>query len=109
MQSYMVNKISPFGSNLVGQVLSCPASAHSSSAPTHIRWLLNDAAVPLTGIKGCKADADGLCPFDTFLAGMKQRIAEVDFTFGCFGNYSVPNPDLIVDGQLPANLRPKRA
>jgi hypothetical protein len=39
---------------------------------------------------------------------MQQRIAEVDYAFGCFGNYTVPNPDLIVDGQMPADLRPKR-
>jgi hypothetical protein len=100
----MVNKISPFGSNMVGQVLSCPAAAK----PTHIRWILNDAVVPLTGIKGCKADADGLCPLETFIAGMQQRVAEVDFTFGCFGNYTVPNPDLIVDGQLPVTLRTRK-
>ncbi|KAJ7486978.1 phosphoglycerate mutase-like protein [Mycena latifolia] len=103
-RSYMVNKISPFGSNLVGQILSCPAA---SPEPTHIRWILNDAVVPLTGIAGCKANQDGLCPIGTFIKGMQQRIAEVDFAFGCFGNFSVPNPDLIVDGQLPAALRPK--
>ncbi|KAJ6452328.1 histidine phosphatase superfamily [Mycena vitilis] len=106
-RSYIVNQISPFGSNLVGQVLSCPASPLSSNdtAPTHLRWILNDAVVPLTGIAGCGSNADGLCPFDTFVKGMQQRIAEVDFEFGCFGSFTVPSPDLIVDGQLPAHLR----
>ncbi|KAJ6621036.1 histidine phosphatase superfamily [Mycena sp. CBHHK59/15] len=112
-RSYMVNQISPFASNLVGQVLSCPSpSSHSTTAsttPTHIRWLLNDAAVPLTGIKGCTHSPDGLCTFDAFVKGMQQRVEEVDFAFGCFGNYSVPVPDLIVDGQLPPGLRQKRA
>ncbi|KAF7364289.1 Acid phosphatase [Mycena sanguinolenta] len=118
-RSYIVNKISPFASNLVGQVLSCPASsskshsatanATTSTAPTHIRWILNDAVVPLTGITGCGKSDDGLCAFDTFVKGMQQRIAEVDFEFGCFGNYTVPDPDLITDGQLPANLRPQRS
>ncbi|KAF8167786.1 histidine phosphatase superfamily [Crassisporium funariophilum] len=100
-QTYFVNQIAPFAANLVGQVLSCP----SSETPTHIRWILNDAVVPLTGIKSCKANSDGLCDLPTFIAGMKQRIEEVDFEFGCFGNYSVPVPDNIVDGQLPRNLR----
>ncbi|KAJ7314247.1 acid phosphatase [Mycena albidolilacea] len=112
-RSYMVNQIAPFAANLVGQVLTCPSSSKSTSitstAPTHIRWLLNDAVVPLTGIAGCANSKDGLCAFDTFVKGMQQRIAEVDFEFGCFGNYTVPIPDLIVDGQLPADLRPKRA
>ncbi|KAF8191057.1 histidine phosphatase superfamily [Mycena galopus ATCC 62051] len=124
-RSYIVNQISPFGSNLVGQVLSCPSSSSSSSLPpqptatsptnattqppTHIRWILNDAVVPLTGIAGCGKSDEGLCEFDTFVKGMQQRIAEVDFAFGCFGNYTVPNPNLIADGQLPANLRPATA
>ncbi|KAJ3515274.1 hypothetical protein NLJ89_g1865 [Agrocybe chaxingu] len=98
-RTYYVNQIAPFASNLVGQVLSCPAS----NQPTHIRWLLNDAAVPLTGINGCKPNSDGLCDINTFISGMKQRIAEVDFNFDCFGNYTVPVPDTIVDGQFPKN------
>ncbi|KAF8912976.1 phosphoglycerate mutase-like protein [Gymnopilus junonius] len=101
-QTYFVNQLAPFGSNLVGQVLSCPAS---SSKPTHIRWILNDGVLPLTGIKGCKSNSNGLCDLDAFIAGMKQRIEEVDFNLGCFGNITVPVPDNIVDGQLPASKR----
>lgn len=50
-----------------------------------------------------------MCPLPTFVKAMQKRIEEVDFAFGCFGNFTVPNPDLIVDGQLPLALRPKRA
>ncbi|KAJ6617632.1 phosphoglycerate mutase-like protein [Mycena sp. CBHHK59/15] len=95
--SYIVNYIAPFASNLVGQVLSCPAS----SMPTHIRWILNDAVIPLTGIKGCKANSDGLCPLPSFIDGIKQRIEEVDFAFDCFANYTMPDPDNITTGQYP--------
>lgn len=98
-QSYNTNEVMPFAVNLVGQVLSCPASG----APTHIRWVLNDGVLPLTGINGCKPNKDGMCEIDAFINGMKQRIAEVDFDFGCFGNYTFPDPDLILDGQLPRN------
>ena len=101
IQTYFVNQIAPFATNLVGQVLSCPASEE----PTHIRWLLNDAALPLTGIKGCKPSSDGMCDLKTFIAGMQQRIAEVDFTFDCFANYTIPVPDNIIDGQFPKSLR----
>ncbi|KAJ7456109.1 histidine phosphatase superfamily [Mycena latifolia] len=100
-QTYFASKITPFGANLVGQVLSCPAS----DTPTHIRWVLNDAVVPLTGIAGCKHNEDGLCELESFVAGMKQRIAEVDFAFDCFGNYTMPDPDNIVDGRYPPGLR----
>ncbi|TFK38866.1 phosphoglycerate mutase-like protein [Crucibulum laeve] len=96
------NQISPFASNLVGQVLECPTGA---SKATHIRWLLNDAVLPLTGISGCKPHSNGLCELSTFITGMRQRIEEVDFWFDCFGNYTVPNPDYITNGQFPPNLR----
>jgi len=97
-QTYKVREIAPFGSTLVGQVLSCPAS----DTPTHIRWLLNDAVLPQTGIQGCEFDKDGLCELDTFIAGMQQRIEEVDFDFDCFANYtfSLAN-DTITTGQFP--------
>jgi len=59
----------------------------------------------MTGIKGCKPNKDGLCDLDTFIAGMQKRIEEVDFDFDCFGNYTIPEPDNIIDGQFPKNLR----
>ncbi|KAJ7636489.1 phosphoglycerate mutase-like protein [Roridomyces roridus] len=95
-RSYKVNQIAPFGSNLVGQVLSCPKLASSSKSsssqvtPTHIRWLLNDATVPLTGLSGCPSSQDGLCPIDTFIKGLQKRIQEIDFEGGCFGNITLP-------------------
>ncbi|KAI0305486.1 phosphoglycerate mutase-like protein [Multifurca ochricompacta] len=87
-RQWIVSHIAPFAANLVAQVLSCPAS----STPTHIRWILNDAVVPLTGVKGCKANKDGLCDL-------------VDYQFDCFGNYSIPLPDTILDGRFPSSLR----
>lgn len=88
-------------------MLSCPTTAAPrarSKTSTYIRWLLNDAVVPLTGINGCKEDANGLCAIETFISAMQTRIGEVDFDFDCFGNYSVPVPDLIVDGRAPKSV-----
>ncbi|KAJ6473997.1 phosphoglycerate mutase-like protein [Mycena vitilis] len=106
--SYVVNNIAPFAANLVGQVLSCPSLPASpaslslnTTTSTHIRWLLNDAPVPLTGISGCTANADGLCALSGFISGMQTRIAEVDWAFDCEANYTIPEPDLIVDGRFP--------
>ncbi|KAI0001359.1 phosphoglycerate mutase-like protein [Russula compacta] len=102
-RQWIVTHISPFATNLVAQLLSCPAS----SSPTHIRWILNDAVVPLTGVKGCAADKNGLCDLQTYIKGTKERIAEVDYQFDCFANYSIPVPDTIVDGRYPPSLRNK--
>ncbi|KAI0058243.1 phosphoglycerate mutase-like protein [Artomyces pyxidatus] len=100
-RQWIVSNISPFATNLVAQILSCPAS----DTPTHVRWILNDAVVPLTGVKGCREDVNGLCPFETYVKGTQARIAEVDFQFDCFGNYTAPSPDVIIDGRFPPSLR----
>ncbi|THH09202.1 hypothetical protein EW146_g8750 [Bondarzewia mesenterica] len=100
-QTWIVPNIAPFASRLVGQVLSCAAS----DTPTHIRFVLNDGVVPLTGILGCEADKDGLCALDAFVSGVRARIDEVDYQFDCFAEYAVPDPDRIVDGRYPPALR----
>jgi len=87
--------VNPFGVNLVGQVLSCGASKKA----THIRWIINDGVVALEGIKGCGKNKDGMCRMDVFVKGMKEKIEEVDYDFSCNGKYSIPDPDLITDGQ----------
>ncbi|KAL5520875.1 hypothetical protein ACEPAF_2878 [Sanghuangporus sanghuang] len=101
-QTYFVNQIAPFASQLVGQVMFCPAL----QVPRQIRWLLNDAVIPLTGIIGCPEDENGLCPLSEFISAMRTRLAEVDFAFDCFGNYIVPDLDLITDGRPPVDQRP---
>ena len=92
----------PFASNLVAQVMSCPAS---SPDPTHIRFVLNDGVLPMVGMGGCPEDKNGLCPLPTFISAMQERIASIDFAFDCFANYSMPNPDDITDGRYPPSLR----
>jgi hypothetical protein len=48
-----------------------------------VRLILNDAAVPLTGIRGCDEDEDGLCDFDAFVGSMQTLIGEVDYARDC--------------------------
>ncbi|KAG2078611.1 phosphoglycerate mutase-like protein [Suillus decipiens] len=98
-RSYIVSQIAPYASQLVAQVLSCPASQE----PTHIRFLLNDAVVPLTGINGCEEDPNGLCALPSFISGMQERIGEINFAYDCFANYTMPDPDTIIDGRYPTS------
>ncbi|KAA1471725.1 phosphoglycerate mutase-like protein [Dentipellis sp. KUC8613] len=100
-QSWKISQIVPFATRLVGQVLSC----HDSDEPTHIRFMLNDAVLPMTGLKGCKANKHGLCAFDNFIAGMQARVDEIDYQFDCFANYTIPEQDMIIDGRFPQHLR----
>lgn len=101
VQTYHVQYIAPFASHMEGQVMTCPtSSAPSAPKETYIRFVLNDGVVPLTGIAHCATpNKDGLCRLDDFVAGMKQRIEEVDFLYDCFADYPVPYPDLLTNGR----------
>ena len=100
-QTYKASHISPFAANLVGQVMSCPARGDVAlGSESYIRFLLNDGVVPLTGIAHCSEDKDGLCAVGDLVEGMKERIAEIDFKYDCFANYTVPWPDPIIDGRM---------
>ncbi|KAI0348363.1 phosphoglycerate mutase-like protein [Trametopsis cervina] len=102
--AYHVQNIAPFAANMVGQVLECPASSKNSTLVPSIRWILNDAVVPLTGIKQCAShkNADGLCPLDSFIAGITELVAAEDWTFDCTANYTSPGvPNKITNGKPP--------
>ncbi|KAJ3558533.1 hypothetical protein NM688_g871 [Phlebia brevispora] len=99
--TYLTQHIAPFAANMIGQVLECPESSKSSKKVSYMRWLLNDGVVPLTGISHCAEhpNKDGLCPLDSFIAGMQDLIAAENWSFDCNGNYTVGVPNNIVDGK----------
>ena len=87
------NRISPFATNMQFQVLSCPSEAYgideaeeSRKSDEYIRVILNDAAVPLTGIQGCPENDDGKCPMATFVSSIQQIIGSIDFAKECLGH-----------------------
>lgn len=99
----------PFAANLVGQVLTCPASQENPTPVPFIRWILNDGVVPLTGIKQCAKhnDENGLCPLGRFVDGMRELIKDTDWNYGCTGNWTIPGvPNVIVNGKPPAASKP---
>lgn len=62
-----------------------------------VRIILNDAPVPLTGIRGCKKDRDGLCAIDAFVSSMHTLIGETDFARACHDDYDFEAE--VMDGQ----------
>lgn len=56
-----------------------------AGAEKEIRIVLNDGVVPLTGIRGCPEDEDGLCPLDTFVQSVRELVDETDFAAVCRG------------------------
>ncbi|KAK8854468.1 hypothetical protein IAR55_003206 [Kwoniella newhampshirensis] len=98
---FVASKIMPFATNLQIQVLTC-----SPSSSQQVRIILNDAAVPLTGIRGCPDDDDGLCPLDTFVSAMQTLIGEVDYRKMCETGKAVqPESDAEIDEEDMAKVK----
>ena len=72
--------------------LSLPSVLECTSLPgPQIRIIINDAVAPLTGIRGCPKQKDGMCPVDTFVAAQKEIIRNTDWEYDCYGNWTVPS------------------
>jgi len=84
-RSFKTSQLAPFATNIQFQLLEC-----TSVPGPQIRVIINDGVTPLTGIKGCPEQRDGMCPVDTFVAAQKEIIADTDWEWGCHGNWTLP-------------------
>ncbi|EJU01030.1 phosphoglycerate mutase-like protein [Dacryopinax primogenitus] len=76
-RSFVASQTTPFATALVAQVVNCTDS--SANTKPYIRWLLNDASIPVDNIPGCGKDEYGRCPLDSFVDAMKTRVEEINF------------------------------
>jgi hypothetical protein len=67
------------------EVTSLDEDNASSARDKYIRLILNDAVVPLTGIRGCPEHEEGLCSLEGFVESMKEIVESVDFEKDCGG------------------------
>ncbi|MBW0526827.1 hypothetical protein O181_066542 [Austropuccinia psidii MF-1] len=75
-QSFVSAHIVPFSANLQTQIVKCDGEEK-------IRFLLNDAPVPLTGLRGCPEDREGFCPVETAVQALQARLKDIDFYHDC--------------------------
>ncbi|KAF9009542.1 histidine phosphatase superfamily [Cyathus striatus] len=87
-RTFRVSELAPFATNVQFQLLECT----SLSGP-QIRVIINDGVAPLTGIRGCPEQKDGMCPVDSFVAAQKEIIGKTDWLYDCHGNWTVPEGD----------------
>jgi hypothetical protein len=94
---FSASKVVPMATNWVAQVLECSGQASTKQ----IRFLLNDAVIPLT-YEGCDAkQKDGLCAYDTVVGALRERLDEIDFYYDCYGNYTLPVGISDLNGRAP--------
>ncbi|CAH7670101.1 histidine phosphatase superfamily [Phakopsora pachyrhizi] len=76
--SYRVEQTTPFGAHLNAQSMTC-------NGESFIRFVLNDAVVPLSGLKTCEKNfKNGLCKTKHFIKGLKDRVHEINYQKICF-------------------------
>ncbi|KAG8690559.1 hypothetical protein FRC11_010746 [Ceratobasidium sp. 423] len=83
-RKFRSSKIAPFATNMQVQLLSC-----SSRPEPQIRLIINDGVTPLTAIRGCPEDKDGMCPLNTFVDAQKETIRTSSFAWACYGNWEL--------------------
>ncbi|KAJ7700865.1 phosphoglycerate mutase-like protein [Mycena rosella] len=95
-RTFKVSELAPFATNVQFQLLEC-----TSQPGPQIRIIVNDGVVPLTGIEGCPAQKDGMCAVDTFVAAEKKIIGQTDWTYDCFGDWTIPDGWNTTTGEPP--------
>ncbi|KAH6919137.1 histidine phosphatase superfamily [Coprinopsis sp. MPI-PUGE-AT-0042] len=85
-RSFRTAELAPFATNMQFQILSCDSHPDADQ----IRIIINDGVAPLTGIKGCPEQKEGMCPLDTFVEAQRENIAKTSWDWGCHGDWTVP-------------------
>lgn len=104
-RNFDLHKITPFGARFYSEIWTCPknASLHNleeqmyknpdlssqSNTTDYIRFVLNNAPVPVDGLKGCEDSVNGFCPLKKFLHQVPELTKEAMYQEACFGNYNI--------------------
>lgn len=104
-RNFHLNKIVPFGARLASEVWTCPnnvkldnlqqqmyTNPDLSTQPDttdYIRFVLNDAPVPLEGLKPCDGSVNGFCDMKTFLDYVPELTKQAMYEEACFGDYNI--------------------
>lgn len=103
--NFHLNKIAPFGARLFTEVWTCPNSVEfdslqeqmyknpdlSSEPDTtdYIRFVLNNAPVPVQGLKPCDGSVNGFCDMRKFLDYVPELTRQAMYQEACFGAYNI--------------------
>ncbi|KAJ5180942.1 Histidine phosphatase superfamily clade-2 [Penicillium capsulatum] len=104
-RNFDLHKITPFGARLYSEIWTCPKKVSfenlqnqmyknpdlSSQEDTtdYIRFVLNNAPVPVDGLKACEKSVNGFCPLKAFLREIPDLTEQAMYQEACFGNYNI--------------------
>lgn len=103
-RTFNLNHMTPFGARFFSEVWTCPSNTNFSDLdPTlyknpdlskkkgtknYIRFVLNNAPLPLKGLVGCEKGENGFCEVEKFLSGIPALKKDAMYQYACFGNYT---------------------
>ncbi|KAK0942532.1 hypothetical protein LTR29_005953 [Friedmanniomyces endolithicus] len=113
-RSLIVSHMEPFGARLDMEVINTPSPLNGSRAgganylagppTTYIHFILNQRTLPLgVSFPACGLRDDGWCELTTFLEVQSANLAEAQYEYSCFGNYTVGPYGSITNGVALAN------
>ncbi|KAJ5096439.1 hypothetical protein NUU61_005795, partial [Penicillium alfredii] len=104
-RNFNLNQLTPFGARLFSEVWTCPKGASfehlqpqmyknpdlssKSGTTDYIRFVLNNAPVPLDGVNTCAGSVNGFCPLKKFLDQVPHLSKEAMYQQACFGSYNI--------------------
>jgi hypothetical protein len=104
-RNFILNQMTPFGARLFSEIWTCPKDASLehlqpqkyknpdlSSEPNttdYIRFVLNNAPLPLDGLSECDGSVNGFCEVDKFLSAITKLNKEAMYQEACFGDYNI--------------------
>ncbi|KAJ5585147.1 uncharacterized protein N7459_004947 [Penicillium hispanicum] len=111
-RTFSLSEMTPFGARFMSEIWTCPANVSlydldpvlytnphlksNSNTTNYIRFMLNNAPLPLQGLVGCENAKNGFCPVRDFLRGVPSLKHNAKYQEACFGNY--PTGSQVGDG-----------
>lgn len=103
-RNFRSNEVAPMGSHLISEIWTCPNGSrfdelddtiyenpnvsNTQGATDYIRFVLNGAPLPLTGVDGCGHAKEGFCEVEEFLRGVPHLNSKAMYQRACYGNYT---------------------
>jgi 3-phytase len=102
-RTFRLSEVAPFGARLVSEIWTCPKSSNlevldstlymnpdisdSQNTTDYIRFVLNGAPLPTSGLVGCEDARNGFCKVGDFLEAVPELKQNAMYQQACFEKY----------------------
>ncbi|KAJ5728794.1 uncharacterized protein N7483_003302 [Penicillium malachiteum] len=99
-RTFEISNVTPFGARLITELWTCPDDVtfdsldpvlytnpnleSTENTTKYIRFMLNGAPLPMTGVLGCENATNGFCPLEKFLSGVPELKEKANYQDACY-------------------------